>query len=171
MSNKSCNWCPGGNTHLGNCLMLMEISSTLLLTTDTLWKEEVDNDDTFRSRYFVTNLYGGILIANGQEVKLGQTAGPLPDFAIFETPGNQVSFWFRPGGRDWRGQPDDTPKYESQWKALRRASGGENVGLTAGQVWDVKIRDLLTKEHTDAGCDDDAQGGEWKTAVMKEIRE
>jgi hypothetical protein len=144
---------------------------TLLPTDDTIWKEEVDNDDTFCSQYFVTNLHGGTLVVNGQEVKLGQIAGPLPEFAIIETPGNQTSFWFGPGGRNWRGGPDDAPTYMSQWKTLRRSPGWENVGLTAGQVWDLKIRDRLRREYIGAEYADDAQWAEWKTPVMKEIRE
>jgi hypothetical protein len=144
---------------------------TLLPTDDTIWREEMENDANFRSRYFVTNLHGGTLIVNGLEVKLGQIAGPLPEFAIIETPGNETSFWFGPQGRDWRGGPDDAPQYSSQWKTLRRNPGWENFGLTAGQVWDMRIRDRLRREYKGEDHDDDAQWAEWKTAALKEIRE
>lgn len=146
--------CPGGDT--------------LLPTDDTIWKEEIENDANFRSQYFVTNLHGGTLIINGLEIKLGQIAGPLPEFAIIETPGNQISFWFGPQGRDWRGVPDGAPLCTSQWKTLRRSPGWENVGLTAGQVWDLRIRDRLRREYMGEEADDDAQWDEWKTAVVKQ---
>ncbi len=145
--------CPGGDT--------------LLPTDDTIWREEIENDASFRSQYFVTNLHGGTLIVNGLEIKLGQVAGPLPEFAIIETPGNQISFWFGPQGRDWRGVPDGEPLCTSQWKTLRRNPGWENVGLTAGQVWDVRIRERLRREYKGEEADDDAQWDEWKSTVVK----
>jgi len=37
----------------------------LIYTDDTKWKEELENDDLYHSRYFVTNLHGGTLIING----------------------------------------------------------------------------------------------------------
>jgi hypothetical protein len=144
---------------------------TLLPTDDTVWREEMENDANFRSQYFITNLHGSTLIVNGLEIKLGQIAGPLPEFAIIETPGNQISFWFGPQGRDWRGGPDDAPQYTSQWKTLRRNPGWEHFGLTAGQVWDMKIRDQLRREYKGEEHDDDAQWAEWKTTAAKGIRE
>ncbi|KAE9371167.1 hypothetical protein N431DRAFT_20440 [Stipitochalara longipes BDJ] len=144
---------------------------TLLPTDDTIWKEEIENDEMYRSQYFVTNLHGGPLVINGQEVKLGEIAGPLPEFAIIETPGNQVSFWFGPQGRNWRGDDDNPRLYTSQWRTMRRNLGWENAGLTAGQVWDMKIRDRLRREYIGAEQNDDAQWAEWKTAVTKGTRE
>src|SRR6187402_641575 len=43
----------------------------LLPIDPTIWLEEVENDDHYRARYFVTNLHGGTLIINGMEVKKG----------------------------------------------------------------------------------------------------
>jgi hypothetical protein len=144
---------------------------TLLPTDDTVWMEEIENDALFRSEYFVSNLHGGTLVVNGQEVKKGQIAGPLPEFAIIETPGNQVSFWFGPGGRNWRGGDDDGPSYATQWKTLRRRPEWENVGLTAGQVWDLKIREQLRREYKGEEHDDAVQWAEWKAAEPREISE
>lgn len=138
---------------------------TLLPTDDTIWKEEVENDEQYRCRYFVTNLHGGTLVINGIEIKKGRIAGPLPEFAVIETPGNQVSFWFGPGGRDWRAGRDGVA-YESQWATLRNMKGWEMVGLTAGQVWDIKIRDRLRREHNGAELIDDCQWAEWKKAEI-----
>lgn len=140
----------------------------LLPTDDTIWKEELESDSEFRSKYFVTNLEGGTLVINGLEVKKGQIAGPLPEFAIIETPGNQFSFWFGPGGRNWRGGDDEGPDYVTQWKTLRRRQGWEHVGLSAGQVWDLKIREQVRREYKGEERDDDTKWTEWKAAEATE---
>jgi hypothetical protein len=135
----------------------------ILPIDDTIWQEEMQNDGHYRSRYFVTNLHGGTLVVNGLQIRKGSIAGPLPDFAVIQTPGNQVSFWFGPEGRNWRAQEEGI-SYASQWAALRRMEGWEHVELTAGQVWDMKIRDRLRREYIGEDHEDDFQWAEWKEA-------
>ncbi len=144
--------------------MVEDTRKALLPVVDDQWWEEIQDDDYGRNRYFVTNLHGGTLLINGQEVKKGCIAGPLPPFAIIQTPGGQVSFWWGITGRNW-GEGPVGQNHSTAWKTLRMKEGWDNVGLIAGQVWDVKIRDRITREFTGNEYDDDTQWEEWKRAV------
>lgn len=138
----------------------------LMPVFDQLWQEELQNDDRQHWRYFVTNLHGGTLIINGKEIKKGAIAGPLPRFAIIQSPGNQVSFWWGVGGRDWcEGRPDMAHTAASHWRTLRNMVGFQHVGLTTGQVWDYKIRERITRELTGNEYEDDAEWDAIKIAV------
>lgn len=97
------------------------------------------------SRYFVTNLHGGTLTINGVQIEKNCIAGPLPEFTVIETSGNQVSFWFGPSGMEWKAGSEGVT-YSSQWKTLRRLPGWDAVALTGGQVWDLKIREQVRNE-------------------------
>lgn len=141
-----------------------DVRKTLLPVIEDQWWEEIQDDDYGRNRYFVTNLHGGTLLINGQEVKKGCIAGPLPSFAIIQTPGGQVSFWWGVTGRNW-GEGPAGQNHSSAWKTLRMKEGWNNVGLIAGQVWDVKIRERITREFTGNEYDDDIEWEEWKHAV------
>lgn len=137
----------------------------LLPVDDSIWREEVQDDDYGRWKYFVTNIHGGTLLINGKEIKKNQIAGPLPEFAVIECPGKQIAFWWGPGGRNYlQGQPGYG--YEHRWETLRRSDPElEKVALTAGQEWDYKIRVRITKEFTGNEWEDDKQWEEWKKAV------
>ncbi|KAE8447665.1 hypothetical protein EG329_010471 [Mollisiaceae sp. DMI_Dod_QoI] len=128
---------------------------------DSYWQEELNNDEELKARYFVTNLHGGTLLVNGVEIKKGCIAGPLPDFAVIQTPGGQVSFWWGVGGRNW-GQGEDSPTLAANWRQLRRMPGWEKVGLNAGQVWNRIIRDRLQREESGNDEEDDDQWDLWK---------
>jgi hypothetical protein len=140
----------------------------LLPIEDTIWKEQDMRDEDYRCRYFVTNLHGGTLIINGMEIKKGCIAGPLPEFAVIESPGGQVSFWWGVEGRDWLTEPPgDT--FDLQWDTLRkREVEGEKIfehlGILAGQVWDLKIRDRIRRETTGDAVDDEAEWEVYKNA-------
>ncbi|KAK0119755.1 hypothetical protein ONS95_011189 [Cadophora gregata] len=137
----------------------------LLPVDDLMWREELQDDDYGRWKYFVTNLHGGTLLINGQEIKKNQIAGPLPEFAVIECPGKQIAFWWGPGGRNYlQGQPGYD--HESRWESLRRSDPDlAKVALTSGQEWDYKIRVRITKEFSGNEWEDDAQWDEWKKAV------
>ena len=137
----------------------------LLPVDDSIWREEVQDDDYGRWKYFVTNIHGGTLLINGKEIKKNQIAGPLPEFAVIECPGKQVAFWWGPGGRNYlQGQPGYD--HEHRWETLRRSDPDlEKVALTAGQEWDYKIRVRIAKEFTGSEWEDDKQWDEWKKAV------
>jgi hypothetical protein len=145
-----------------------EGNGDLLPTEDINWKEQEKSDEEYRCRYFVTNLHGGTLIINGMEVKKGCVAGPLPEFAVIESPGGQVSFWWGVGGRDWLADPlGDT--FDLQWDTLRkREVDGEKIfehlGLLAGQVWDLGIRDRIRRETTEDVVDDEEEREVYKNA-------
>ena len=133
---------------------------------DSLWQEEVDNDEDYRARYFITNLKGGALLVNGMEVKRGCIAGPLPEFAVIECPGGQVAFWWGARGRFW-GEAEEGPKgtnYKSKWATLRRMPGWDYVGIPAGDVWDWKFRDRKKREREGEDQTDDEDWQNWKRA-------
>lgn len=132
-------------------------------TDERLFEEEVENDDNYDSRYFVTNLHGGTLIINGVEIKRGCVAGPLPEFAVIECPGNQVAFWHGPAGRFYG--EETNPVHINRWNTLRSMKGFEQVGLTAGQVWNNLIKNRLRRELTGNRLEDDEDWAYWKTAV------
>jgi hypothetical protein len=138
-------------------------SGKLLYTDETKWKEEVANDDFAHSKYFVTNLHGGTLIINGVEVRKGCVAGPLPDFAVIESPGGQVAFWWGPGGRNWGAGPGHLD-FSTHWNTLRSMPEWEHIGLNAGQVWDVLIKDRLRRELSGNRLVDDEDWERWKSA-------
>lgn len=131
---------------------------------DYYWKEELRLDDTNKAKYFVTNLHGGTMLINGVELKMGCIAGPLPAFAIIETPGGQVSFWWGPNGRDW-GEGPDNINTAASWRQLRRTPGWELIGLNAGVVWNRIIRDRLLREETGNREEDDEQWEKWKQGL------
>ncbi|KAL2070751.1 hypothetical protein VTL71DRAFT_13777 [Oculimacula yallundae] len=137
----------------------------LLPVDDSIWREELEDDDYGRWKYYVTNLHGGTLLINGKEVKRNQIAGPLPEFAVIETPGGQVSFWWGPNGRNhMAGSPGVS--HEAGWRSLRsRDIEFRTIALTAGQEWDFKIRERITKEFSGNEWEDDEEWEEWKKAV------
>ncbi|KAH7355043.1 hypothetical protein BKA65DRAFT_233156 [Rhexocercosporidium sp. MPI-PUGE-AT-0058] len=137
----------------------------LLPVDDSIWREDLQDDDYGRWKYYVTNLHGGTLLINGKEVKKNQIAGPLPLFAVIECPGGQVAFWWGPGGRDHlAGKPGYN--HDNGWMSLRMSDDDlKKVALTAGQEWDFKIRERITKEFSGNEWSDDAQWEEWKKAV------
>jgi hypothetical protein len=145
-----------------------EGNGDLLPTDDTIWKEQEKRDEEYRCRYFVTNLHGGTLIINGMEIKKGCVAGPLPEFAVIESPGGQISFWWGVGGRDWLAEPaGDT--FDLHWDILRKREVEdekifEHLGLLAGQVWDLKIRDRIRRETTGDAVDDEEEWEVYKNA-------
>jgi hypothetical protein len=133
---------------------------------DTLWREEVDNDEYCRARYFITNLKGGALIVNGMEVRRGCVAGPLPEFAVIECPGGQAAFWWGVRGRFW-GELREEPNgfdYSSKWDTLRRMRGWDYFGMSAGEVWDWKFRDRKKRESEGEDQSDDEDWQNWKRA-------
>ncbi|KAG4430600.1 hypothetical protein IFR05_013922 [Cadophora sp. M221] len=137
----------------------------LLPVDDSIWREELQDDDYGRWKYFVTNLHGGTLLINGKEVKKNEIAGPLPQFAVIECPGGQVAFWWGPGGRDHLAGKPGLDR-QSGWMSLRsRDDELKKVALTAGQEWDFKIRERITKEFSGNEWSDDEQWEEWKKAV------
>ena len=123
---------------------------------DQLWKEEAARDLRRDAGYFVTNLHGGTLVVNGMEIKKGDVAGPLPAFAIIESPGGQVSFWWGPGGRHYGAGPHNTG-LSAKWEMLRKEPDWEHIAESAGEVWDAKIRDRKEREKTGADEDDDEE--------------
>jgi hypothetical protein len=127
---------------------------------DVNWIENRVMDEMGDSGYFVTNLHGGTLIINGQEVKKGQVAGPLPPFAVIESLGGQVSFWWGTKGRNWNQALQPAP--EREWETLRQVAGWKYVGLKAGVVWDWKIKDRMKREEDGEDEDDDELWKNWK---------
>jgi len=123
-------------------------------------------DELGDSQYFVTNLHGGTLIINGQEIKKGQVAGPLPPFAVIESPGGQVSFWWGVGGRNWN-QASQLPRARD-WEILRNVVGWERAGLKAGVIWDSKFQDRIKREEEGDDDDDDELWNSWKNPESDE---
>jgi hypothetical protein len=134
--------------------------NNLIPYDDVNWVENRVMDEMGDSQYFVTNLHGGTLIINGQEVKKGQVAGPLPPFAVIESLGGQVSFWWGMKGRNWN--QASLPAPEREWETLRQVAGWAYVGLKAGVVWDWKIKDRMKREEDGEDEDDDEQWKKWK---------
>ena len=140
-----------------------EFSGKHLPLDDQLWKEERLRDLKHDAAYFVTNLHGRTLIINGMEIKKGDVAGPLPEFAIIECPGRQVAFWWGVSGRHY-GERSQDADHSAKWQILRRMNGWKDVGKSAGEVWDVIIRDRKEREKTGENEDDDDQWAIWKRA-------
>jgi hypothetical protein len=140
-----------------------EFSGKYLPLDDQLWREEKLRDLKHDAAYFVTNLHGGTLIVNGMEIKKGDVAGPLPEFAIIECPGGQVAFWWGVSGRHYGSKSQDSD-YSPKWDILRRMKGWKYVGKSAGEVWDAIMRDRKEREKTGENEDDDDQWAIWKKA-------
>ncbi|KAH8602053.1 hypothetical protein B0O99DRAFT_735526 [Bisporella sp. PMI_857] len=133
----------------------------LIQTDEAIWKEEYTSDENWDTRYFVANLHGGTLLVNGIEVKKGSVAGPLPDFAVIETPGGQVSFWWGVQGRHWGGKKGLTDEAE-RWRTLRLPEDCKYLGMNAGQVWQSKFKDRIEREKTGNDLEDDEEWACWK---------
>lgn len=134
---------------------------------DTIFREEFDSDQLEFTNYFVTNHQrGASLIINGVEVQKGDIAGPLPEFAVIECPGGQVAFWFGSYGRNYLAGIEESPQIK--WLALRQRDGWKYTGLSAGQVWNAKIKDRIERKKHDADEDDDEQWEEWLSATAPE---
>lgn len=140
----------------------IEIDGPLLPTDDTIWREELTKDQFLNSRYFVTNLHGGTLLINGQQVRKGCIAGPLPAFAVIETPGGQVSFWWGIDGREYKAGVDNGQDLESKWELLRKQKGWENIAKSSGAVWENKILERARAERTGNRNNDDEIWEKWK---------
>lgn len=136
-------------------------SSALVPLDEELWQQEVQRDASQDAQYFVTNLHGGTLIINGMEIKKGDVAGPLPEFAVIECPGGQVAFWWGVGGRNYRCGPEGVD-FSLKWQHLRTWTGWEHVAMEAGQVWDLIIRDRQEREKDGGREEDDEQWARWK---------
>ena len=128
---------------------------------DTCWKEEVEKDENFQARYFVTNLHGGTLVINGMEVKKGCVAGPLPSFAVIESPGGQVSFWWGNGGRHHKAGTEPVA-HSLSWKLLREREGWQYTGMRAGEVWNMKLKARFKVESKGNEDEEDEQWAAWK---------
>lgn len=125
---------------------------------DKIFRAEFDSDQLNFTRYFVTNLHGGTILINGIEVRKGDVAGPLPNFAVIECPGGQIAFWFGCGGRHHLAGPErDSPL---KWRSLRQQDGWQYTGLSTGHVWDIKIRDRLERKKKGDHEDDDDEWDE-----------
>ena len=129
---------------------------------DTIFREEFDRDQLNLTSYFATNLHGGTLIINGVEIRKGEVAGPLPKFAVIECPGGQVAFWFGTYGRNYLGGSEESSHIK--WLALRQQVGWKYTGLSAGQVWNAKIRDRIDRKKSGENEPDDEQWDEWLSA-------
>ncbi len=141
----------------------------LIYIDDTLWRKEYEADVAEEEMYFATNLHGGLLIINGQEVKKGQVAGPLPKFAVIETGGGQVSFWWGVDGKNYGLELKPDRLTELDWERLRNRGGDfENIALTTGQVWTVKIKDRLRRERSGDDENDDDVWAKWKRGQSTE---
>lgn len=141
-----------------------------LATEDTIWQEEYAKDQNLQARYFVTNLHGGTLLVNGQQVRKGAIAGPLPRFAVIESPGGQVAFWWGVGGRDF-GSPEKTQDSSRKWATMRMQKEWEHVALPTGEVWDQKIADRVRRERRGDSEEDDAEWNRWKNTKKAEHRQ
>ena len=141
-------------------------ANSLIPLNDVNWVQNRVMDELGDSLYFVTNLHGGTLIINGQEIKKGQVAGPLPSFAVIESPGGQVSFWWGVGGRNWN-QSSQAPRARD-WEILRQIPEWKDVGLKAGVVWDSKIQDRIKREEEGDEEEDDELWKGWKNPKSNE---
>jgi hypothetical protein len=143
-----------------------EFSGEYLPLENDLWEEERRRDLKRDAGYFVTNLHGGTLIVNGMEIKKGDVAGPLPDFAVIECPGSQIVFWWGAGGRTYGQRQRQSLSPESfKWGVLRnRDANLINVARPAGDVWDSIIADRREREKTGEPHDDDDLWVFWKNA-------
>lgn len=138
-----------------------------LLPYDNLdWKDHQERDKNEEYLYFATNLDGRSVLINGVEVEKGAIVGPLPEFAIIETPGGQVSFWHGLKQKSKR-QVDITnterlpPNEEQrQWSILRQQKGWEQAGMRPGEVWMGRIKNRLQRE--EAGAEGEEDDDIWK---------
>ncbi|KAI9649556.1 hypothetical protein NHQ30_002136 [Ciborinia camelliae] len=135
-----------------------------------LWKDEVEDDSDLNNRYFVANLDGRLLIVNGIEVGKGEIAGPLPEFAIIQTEGGGVSFWFGPGGRFYL-QPAGarTKNWSRQWSLLRRTLNDEYFGVASGYFWQNAIVRKILEDDEGEG-EQDPKWARWKAAKPERLR-
>lgn len=138
-----------------------DINGHYLQTDNRIWREELNKDQLRKSAYFVTNLLGGTLIINGQQVRKGCIAGPLPAFAVIETHGGQVSFWHGVEGRYYKAGPEGVD-LANKWALLRKEKEWENVAESAGEVWERKIWERVRAERTGNRNNDDEIWTKWK---------
>lgn len=140
--------------------------SEVIPVDDVIFREEFDSDQLKFTGYFVTNQHGGTLIINGVEVQKGDIAGPLPRFAVIECPGGQIAFWFGSYGRNHlAGTEDNSPV---KWAALRQQNGWKYTALSAGQVWNAKIKDIIERKKSGEDEHDDEQWEELLSVVAPE---
>jgi hypothetical protein len=140
-----------------------------LPTDDTIWREEYTKDQNFEARYFVTNLHGGTLVINGQQVRKGAIAGPLPSFAVIESPGGQVSFWWGIDGRNWGvSDPEKIQDFSRKWATMRMQEDWKHVAMPAGDVWNLKIADRVRRERRGNDENDDPEWKLWKNTKKAE---
>ena len=117
--------------------------------------------------YFMTNLLSGEIVVNGQKIGLGEVAGPLPAFALIECPGGQVCFWWGENGREY-GDGGQAALRQTSWDILRQKKGWEDVGRSAGEVWDERIIDRMKREESGGeGEEDDLEWEGYKNFVEK----
>jgi len=136
---------------------------TFLPTDQRLWETDVRHDSEYRYRYFAANLDGRTLIINGVKVARGEIAGPLPPFAVIQTHGGQISFWWGTDGRRYAGQPAHID-FSGGWEQLRSLPGWKNVAAQPGAVWGQKILEYL-KDNDDDEEDPEDQWVIWKKAT------
>ncbi|RDW80475.1 hypothetical protein BP5796_05173 [Coleophoma crateriformis] len=115
------------------------------IAEDLLWKHELRRDDERETQYFVANLDGRTLIANGLEIKKGHVAGPLPPFVIFECPGSNIVFWWGTDHREHSGNLVGDERWEAAWAVTRRRFGWKYMAMNTGEAWDLKIKEMQTK--------------------------
>lgn len=142
--------------------------SNIIPVDDTIFSEEFDSDQLNCTRYFVTNLHGGTLIINGVEIQKGDVAGPLPKFAIIECPGGQIAFWFGSHGRNHLAGQEESS--HAKWLALRQRAGWKYTGLSAGQVWNAKIKDRIERKKAGENEHDDEQWEAWLSVETPDKR-
>jgi len=161
-------WPPADQSYLENHIKTQESKDTLLYIDDTVWKEQRMKDDHIQSRYFATNLHGGTMLINGMEVVKGAVAGPLPEFAVIECPGGQVAFWWGINGRNYGAGPDGAD-YDRKWRTLRKLQGWQLVGMSAGEVWDMRFIDREKRERTGEPEADDEVWDRWKVGKRAKL--
>ena len=129
---------------------------------DQLWEEERARDLNQDAGYFVTNLHGATLVINGMQIKKGDVAGPLPNFAIIECPGGQTVFWWGVSGRHYGAGPEGID-LSAKWDTLRKDPNWDDyIAQTAGEVWDAKIKDRMEREKKGEDEDDDKEWARYK---------
>ncbi|RDW69354.1 hypothetical protein BP6252_08374 [Coleophoma cylindrospora] len=115
------------------------------IAENLLWKHELQKDDERETQYFVANLDGRTLIANGLEIKKGHVAGPLPPFVVFECPGGSIVFWWGTNHREHSGNLVGDERWEAAWAVTRRRFGWKYMAMNTGEAWDVKIKEMQAK--------------------------
>lgn len=141
----------------------------LLPYDDLDWQDHRKRDADAEYMYFATNLHGGTLLINGVEVGKGDIVGPLPQFAIIESPGGQVSFWHGLKGREFgNAKPLSQKEEHEQWEHLRQSSPEwKYAGVYAGKVWAARIEDRVKREED--GIEGEPDNDIWK--AWKEWKE